>query len=99
MEELFGEIRDEYDVDDFVSKKIDDITYVFSAKVETDFINEQFSLGIPEGDYETIGGFITTKLGRIPHQNETIQIDDFTILVLRAGKTKIDLVKLYLNNE
>lgn len=99
MEELFGEIRDEYDVDDFISKKVDDTTYVFSAKVETDYINEQFGLSIPEGDYETIGGFITTRIGRIPHQNETIQIDQFTILILRSGKTKIDLVKVFIDQE
>ena len=49
---------------------------------------------IPEGDYETIAGFIMYKIGRIPVKGESFKIDNFTIMILRSDKTKIDLVKL-----
>ncbi len=96
MEEMFGEIRDEYDVDEEVCKKINENTYVISGKVELDRLNEEFDLGIPEGDYETIAGFIVTKLGRIPAKGEKINIDNFNFLILHSTKTKINLVKLFV---
>ncbi|NLT50339.1 MAG: HlyC/CorC family transporter [Ignavibacteria bacterium] len=99
MEELFGEIRDEYDVDENVCKKIDENTFVFSAKIETDYINEQYNLGVPDGDYETIGGYITTRIGRIPVQGENLTLDWFNIIILRSSKTKIDLLKLIVDTE
>jgi len=99
MEELFGEIRDEYDIDENVCKKIDENIFIFSAKIETDYINEQYNLGVPEGDYETIGGYITTKIGRIPLQGENLTIDSFNIIILRSSKTKIDLIKLIVDVE
>lgn len=97
IEELFGEIRDEYDDEPDVCKKIDDKTYVFSGKVEVDYLNEEFELGIPDGDYETISGYITTKIGKIPAKGEKLDIDDFKIIILHSSKTKIDLVKLFKN--
>ncbi len=96
FEEMFGEIRDEYDVDEEVCKKIDDTTYVISGKVELDKLNEEFGLEIPEGDYETIAGYIITKLGRIPAKGEKFQIDNFNFIILHSTKTKINLVKLFV---
>ena len=96
IEEMVGEIRDEYDVEDEVMKKLSDNTFLFSGKVEIDAINEEFNLGIPEGEYETIAGYIITKLGRIPKKGEKISIDNFVIEILFAEKTKIDLIKLRL---
>jgi putative hemolysin len=94
MEELFGEIRDEYDVEENICRKTAPSTYLISSKVEIDYINEKYDLNIPLGDYETIGGYITYKLGRIPVQGETVTIDNFTILIARSSSTKIDLVRL-----
>ena len=94
IEEMFGEIRDEYDVEEDVCKKIDDSTFIISGKVEIDYINEEFELNIPEGDYETFAGYIITKLGRIPVKNEKIKIDNFLINILHSTKTKINLAKL-----
>ncbi len=96
IEEMVGEIRDEYDVEDEVMKKLSDNAFLFSGKVEIDAINEEFHLGIPEGEYETIAGYIITKLGRIPKKGEKISIDNFIIEILFAEKTKIDLIKLRL---
>lgn len=96
IEEMLGEIRDEYDEEEVISKKINENTYVFSGKVEIDRITEEFELEIPEGDYETIAGYITSELGRIPSKSEVFTIGQYTFTVLRSNKTRVDLVKLYL---
>lgn len=99
LEELFGEIKDEYDVEEDICRRIAPGTYLISGKVEIDHINEKYDLKIEEGDYETIAGFIEAKLGRIPSQGETVKINGFTILIARATSQKIDLVKLMQNPE
>jgi len=95
IEEMFGEIRDEYDEDPDVCKKIDDSTFVLSGKIEIDFLNEEHELNIPDGDYETIAGYITTKIGRIPSRGEKIKIENFHFIILHASNTKINLVKMF----
>ena len=94
IEEMLGEIRDEYDEEEEVSKKINETTYVFSGKVEIDRINEEFDLGFPEGDYETIAGYIISELGRIPVKSEEFSIGQYNFTILRSDKTRVDLVKL-----
>ncbi|MEW6653523.1 MAG: hemolysin family protein [Bacteroidota bacterium] len=95
IEELFGEIRDEYDeAEEKMIRKVQSNSYVLSGKTEIDLLNEEYDLGIPEGDYETIAGYIMYKIGRIPVKGESFKIDDYTMLILRSDKTKIDLVKL-----
>jgi len=96
IEELFGEIKDEYDIEEDICRKIASDTYLISGKVEIDYINEKYSLNIPTGDYETIAGFITSKLGRIPLQGENVTIENFNFLIARATNIKIDLLKLTL---
>jgi CBS domain containing-hemolysin-like protein len=99
FEELFGEIRDEYDVDEHICRKISANEYLISGKVEIDFINEKYNLNIPVGDYETIAGYIITRLGRIPAQGDNISLDGFNILIARANQTRIDIVRLTDNRE
>lgn len=94
IEELFGEIKDEYDIDEEIFRKISQDTYLISGKVEVDLINEKYKLNIPYGDYETIGGYITSKLGRIPAQGERVIIDNFNILIAKGNHTRIDMVKI-----
>ena len=95
IEELFGEIRDEYDdVDEKLAKKIDANSYLMSGKVEIDYLNEELDLKISEGEYETIAGFITFRIGRIPAKGESFKIDRFNVQILKSDKTKIDLIKL-----
>ncbi len=94
IEELFGEIKDEYDVDENICRKINLNSYIISGKVEVDLINEKYHLNIPVGSYETIGGYIIERTGKIPKQGETFLVDDFQILIIRADKVRIDLVKL-----
>ncbi len=94
MEELFGEIKDEYDVEEDICRKISDSTYIMTGKTEIDFLNEQYNLNIADGDYETISGFITSHIGRIPTQSEDLKINGFQIHIIRATVVKIELLKL-----
>lgn len=99
IEEMLGEIRDEHDPDEDVCNKIDDSTFIISAKIEIDYLNEEFGLQIPEGEYETIAGYITSFTGSIPSSRERIEIDKFEFEILRSSKQRIDLVKLYVKEE
>jgi len=96
IEELFGEIRDEYDIEEDICKKVDENTYLLSGKIEIDFLNEKFGLNIPTGDYTTISGYITSYLGRIPLQGENLEINNFSIFIPRANQNKIDVVRLFV---
>jgi CBS domain containing-hemolysin-like protein len=97
MEELFGEIKDEYDIEEDICRRIAPDTYIISGKVEIDHINEKYNISISSGDFETIGGFITTKLGRIPAEGENVILDNFNILIVRATPIKIEIIKLIVN--
>jgi putative hemolysin len=94
IEELFGEIKDEYDIEEEIFRKISNNTYLMSGKVEVDLINEKYKLNIPDGDYETLGGYITSIIGRIPVQGEKFIVDNFDILIVKGNNTKIDVVKI-----
>lgn len=94
IEELVGDIQDEYDQDDEVFRALSENTYLLSARLEIERINEKFALGIPKGDYETLAGYILANCGRIPKQGEIINIEPFSITISKATKTKIDVVKL-----
>ena len=96
IEELFGEIRDEYDVEENICRKIAEKSFLISGKVEIDFINEKYNLKLPTGDYETIAGYIITSLGRIPIQGENVKIDHFNFLIARASNKNIEVVKLII---
>ncbi len=98
IEELFGEIKDEYDTEEEICRKIDEKTYILNGKIEIDYLNENYDLLLPKGEYETVAGFITSKIGRIPQQNEDIKIDDFIFHIVRSSEVKIELVKLQIPN-
>lgn len=97
IEEMLGEIRDEYDVEEDIFKKIDETSYIISAKVEIDTLNDQENVNFPEGDYATIGGYITSALGRIPQKGEKFTIDELQFLIIKADNTKIDLVRVWID--
>lgn len=94
IEELVGEIHDEYDVEEIVCEKVNDSTYILSGRVEIDFLNERYRLNIPSGDYETIAGYVMHVAGRIPREGESITTNSFSITISRATKNKIQLVQL-----
>lgn len=100
IEELVGEIEDEHDTVERIELKKDHNTYVFSARLEVDYINETYKLNLPESEnYETLGGFIVNHTEEIPEQNQEIKIGPFHFLIQNVSTTKIELVELKILNE
>lgn len=98
IEEMLGEIRDEYDTEQEVCKKLDDDSFIISGKIEIDRLNEEFNLNIPEGEYETLAGFILSELGIIPAKKKKYDIGNYSIEIIHSSKQRIELVKLRINN-
>ena len=95
VEEIFGDIEDEHDPASLVSKKISDNEYIFSGRMEIDKINAQFDLKIPESDeYVTISGFILHRYQNFPKVNETLEIERFSIKILKVTPAKIELISI-----
>lgn len=100
VEELFGEIEDEHDHVALIEDQLDDHSYLFSARLEVDYINETYKLDLPENEqYETLGGLIVDHTEEIPDQKERVRIDRFLFTILEVSNTKIDLVKLEIIKE
>ena len=100
VEELFGEIEDEHDKDKFIEEQISDTEYLFSARLEVEYLNGTYHLDIPESEeYETLGGFIVLHNEGIPTQGEVIEIPPFTFTIEACSQTKIETVRLTVNNE
>ena len=95
IEELVGEIEDEHDTFELIEEKINNHTYIFSARIEVDHINETYKFQLPESEnYETLGGFIVNYTEGIPEKNEEIKIDQFHFTIKEVSNTKIELVEL-----
>ncbi|MFQ5570468.1 MAG: hemolysin family protein [Rhodothermales bacterium] len=94
LEELFGDIQDEFDTDDDVLRQIDAHTFLASGRVEIDELNERFDLELPEGDYETVAGYLLEQLGAIPAAQDEIDLGDYRFTIVQAGPNRIDLVRL-----
>lgn len=100
LEEIFGEINDEHDVSDLVEKQIEDSKYHFSGRFEVDYLNEKYQLGLPVSDeYETLAGMILTFNESIPKAGDEIKISPFSIRILDATSSKIELVELVKEEE
>ena len=95
IEELVGEIEDEHDTVELIEEKKDENTFIFSARLEVDYINETYKLQLPESEnYETLGGFIVNHTEEIPKQNQEIRIEQFHFSIQKVSTTKIELVQL-----
>ncbi|PQJ78904.1 hemolysin family protein [Polaribacter porphyrae] len=100
VEELFGEIEDEHDSQEFLEEKISDTQFNFSARLEVDYLNEEYNLEIPKSEaYETLGGFIIEHTENIPEEKEIIEIEGFEVQILKMSGAKIDEVSLIISNE
>ena len=95
IEEIFGEIEDEHDKEALIETQINESEYLFAARLEVDYLNNEYNLGLPESDnYETIAGLIIDTFESIPTLNEKIQKDNFVFTVKKVFQNKIDLVHL-----
>lgn len=95
VEEIFGEIEDEHDSNKYVAKKVGEGEYILSARLEIDKVNEMFDLELPENDdYMTIGGLILHEYQNFPKLNEIVKIGRFSFKIVKKTMTKIELVRL-----
>jgi len=95
IEEIFGEIDDEHDQEEFTHKIINENTFLFSARLEIDFINEKYRLKLPvKEDYETLSGMIISFAETIPENGAVFNIDNYQLKVLEVHETKISTVEL-----
>jgi putative hemolysin len=96
LEEIFGEIEDEYDTDEFVEKQLAENEFIFSGRLELDMLNEKYNLDFEVEESETLSGYIINKYETIPKQKETIIIGNYQFDILSVSDTRIETVKLKL---
>ena len=100
VEEIFGDIEDEHDVVTYTARQLEEDEFLLSARLETEKVNEQFGLNLPESDeYLTIGGLILFHYQDFPKPGQTVTIGNFEFKILKTSTSKIDLVKLKVNHE
>jgi putative hemolysin len=100
MEQIFGEIEDEYDdKEDLTEKRIDERSYLLSGRLEIDYLNDKYEWNLPDGDYDTLGGMIISVNEDIPELNEVIVYQPFSFQIIEMTDTKINLVKLTIVGE
>lgn len=99
VEEIFGEIDDEYDVEELVEKVVDNNTFIFSARLEIDYLNDIYKLDLPvSDDYETLAGMILHYCESIPEQGQVLQIGNNRVKILKASHMKLDEVELQIQD-
>ena len=95
IEEIFGEIEDEHDKEETIEKQISTTEFIFSTRLEVDYLNEKYNLNIEVSDeYETLAGFIIHHHESIPSINEEIKISPFLFTILKSSGNRLEEVKL-----
>lgn len=95
LEQIFGDIEDEHDVQELVERAIGERSWHFSSRLEVEYLNEEYNLGIPESEeYDTLAGYIITEKGGIPVEGEVLENEQFTIKILRREGSRLDLVEV-----
>lgn len=97
IEEIFGDIQDEHDDEDWVEEQIDHDTFLVSARHEIDYLNEKYNWRIPDGDYETLGGYILSITEDIPQIGDVVEADQFTFIIKSMHENRIDNVQLTID--
>jgi len=97
IEEIFGEIEDEYDVEELTEIQISENEFVFSGRIEIDYINKKYNLNLPEADdYETLAGLIISYCESIPEKDSEIVVSPFLFKIIDVSETRIEQVGLII---
>ena len=100
MEQIFGEIQDEFDdTEDWIEKRLDEHTFILSGRHEIDYLNEKYDWNLPEGDYETLGGMLIHLYEDIPAVNEVITLGAFQFQILTVTDARIDTIKVIISGK
>lgn len=95
LEQIFGEIEDEHDVQELVEREIEAGEWEFSARLEVEYLNEKYGLGIPESEeYDTLAGYLIAEYGGIPHEGDEIHAGGYLMRILQREQSRLDLVKV-----
>ena len=94
LEEIFGEIHDEYDVAEFEEKQLTEDEFMFSGRLELDYLNEKYKMDFAVADSETLSGFIINAHETIPKLKETIIIGHYKFDIVSVSDTRIEMVKM-----
>lgn len=94
LEQIFGEIEDEHDGDDYIEEIINGHSFLFSGRLEINYLNEKYDLSFPDGEYHTLSGYLVTRSERVPEQGETLEMDNFFFELKEVSNTKIETVKV-----
>lgn len=95
LEEIFGEIEDEHDDEEFIDEQISEREYLFSGRLEIDYLNEKYQqIEFPEGDYSTISGYLVMTSGTIPEQGGEIELNGYRFILELVSDTKIETVRV-----
>lgn len=94
LEEIFGEIKDEYDTEEFIEKQVAENEYLFSGRLELDYLNHKYDFDFPGSDSETLSGYIIQQHETIPKKEERIIIEKYEFDVLNVSDTRIETVKM-----
>ncbi len=99
LEEIFGEIEDEYDVEDYIEKQISESEYLFSGRLEIDDLNDKYdNLSFPEGEYQTLSGYLVMTSGKIPEkEGEEWELDNYRFVIEKLSDTKIEVVRVFVS--
>ncbi len=94
LEEIFGEIDDEHDVEEFIDEQISENEFVFSGRLEVDYLNDKYNLDLPEGEYQTLSGYLVMTTGNIPENGAIIELDNIRFILEIVSDTKIETVRM-----
>ena len=99
MEEIFGEIEDEHDHDAHIEKELGKNNYLFSGRLEIDYLNEKYNLFLPEGEYHTLSGYLVNVTEDIPEQGAVLNLGDYRFTIETVSNTRIETIKVELLQE
>ncbi|HEX7069375.1 MAG TPA: hemolysin family protein [Rhodothermales bacterium] len=94
LEELFGDIQDEFDIEEFAVRQTSANTFTVNGRVDVDELADRFGLVFPKGDYETLAGYLLERIGTIPSVRQEFVIDGYRFVILKATPNRIDLVRI-----
>ena len=97
IEEIFGDIEDEHDADDLIEQQLEKGIFLMSARLEVDYLNEQYQWHLPHGEYETLGGMILSFTEDFPKKGETIIIPPYTFTIQSTKGNRIETVRVEVN--
>lgn len=94
LEEIFGEIEDEYDQEDYIERQLSEDEWLFSGRLEIDHLNSKYDLGFPDGEYQTLSGYLVMTAETIPDQGTVIELDGYRFIFEQVSNTKIETVRV-----